>query len=188
MSPAVTPDPETEALLDPLWAQLDALLSGVIGQSTVAVPRSVECRQSSGRHCESLIGDVVTDAMRGRYGTDFAITNSGGLLADLTCPDPDVPGDFCPPPDGGDLEITDGTCSADAVDLTAGTSYSHAENHFMASGADGYPADIGSAVTRELLDQVTAAYVTANTPISPAIQGRITCTALSGGTCPTAVP
>lgn len=98
MSSAVTPDPEIEALLDPLWAQLDALLSGVIGQSTVAVPRSVECGQSSGRHCESLIGDVVTDAMRGRYGTDFAITNSGGPRADLTSPDPDVPGDFCPRP------------------------------------------------------------------------------------------
>jgi 2',3'-cyclic-nucleotide 2'-phosphodiesterase (5'-nucleotidase family) len=92
VSSAVTPDPEIEALLDPLRAQLDALLSGVIGQSTVAIPRSDECGQSSGRHCESLIGEVVTDAMRQRYGTDFAITNSGGLRADLTCPDPDVPG------------------------------------------------------------------------------------------------
>ena len=26
-----------------------------------------------------------------------------------SCPDPDVAGDFCPAPDGGDLEITDGT-------------------------------------------------------------------------------
>ena len=32
----------------------------------------------------------------------------------------------------------------------------------MASGGDGYPLDIGTAVTRELLDQVTAAYITAN--------------------------
>ena len=29
-------------------------------------------------------------------GVDFAITNSGGLRADLTCPDPDITGDFCP--------------------------------------------------------------------------------------------
>ena len=30
------------------------------------------------------------------YSTDFAITNSGGLRADLTCPSPDIAGDFCP--------------------------------------------------------------------------------------------
>ena len=50
----------------------------------------------------------MTDAMRDRYGTDFAITNPGGLRAELTCPDPDLADDFCRPPDGGDLEITDG--------------------------------------------------------------------------------
>jgi 2',3'-cyclic-nucleotide 2'-phosphodiesterase (5'-nucleotidase family) len=31
------------------------------------------------------------------YGTDFAITNSGGLRADLTCPTGDITTDFCPP-------------------------------------------------------------------------------------------
>ena len=35
--------------------------------------------------------------MRLTYNTDFAITNSGGLSADLTCPTTDVAGDFCPP-------------------------------------------------------------------------------------------
>ncbi len=34
--------------------------------------------------------------MRLTYGTDFAITNSGGLRADLTCPTTDNPNDFCP--------------------------------------------------------------------------------------------
>ena len=37
--------------------------------------------------------------MRAAYepiGVEFAITNSGGLRADLTCPSPDIPGDFCP--------------------------------------------------------------------------------------------
>ena len=41
----------------------------------------------------------MTDAMRTAYagiGSDFAITNSGGLRADLTCPTADVAGDFCP--------------------------------------------------------------------------------------------
>jgi 2',3'-cyclic-nucleotide 2'-phosphodiesterase (5'-nucleotidase family) len=37
--------------------------------------------------------------MRSKYapiGVDFAITNSGGLRADLTCPTTDNPSDFCP--------------------------------------------------------------------------------------------
>jgi 2',3'-cyclic-nucleotide 2'-phosphodiesterase (5'-nucleotidase family) len=83
----------------------------------------------------------------------------------------------------------DGTCSATAVDLTAGSSYTLAENDSTASGGDGYPVDIGSATTRELLDQVAAAYVTDNTPISPAIQGRITCTdSVAPDDCPVPVP
>ena len=44
--------------------------------------------------CESLIGNVVADALRTTYGVDFAITNSGGIRADLTCP-PDG-AEFCP--------------------------------------------------------------------------------------------
>ncbi len=257
VSSAVTPDPEIVAFLDPLRAELDVLLSNVIGESTVFIPRSDECGQSSGRHCESLIGNVVTDAMRNRYGTDFAITNSGGLRADLTCPTVDNPTDFCPAPDGGNHDITDGTvltvlpfgnnavtltvtgaelkdhlergvsaagsgsgrfaqvsglcftydiegavgsrvtsvvfddgtCTGGPVDLTAGSSYTLAENDFMSSGGDGYPVDIGSATTRELLDQVVAAYITDNTPISPAIQGRITCTDSVGpNDCPVPLP
>ena len=54
------------------------------------IPRADACaatRALDGRACESLVGDVVTDAMRTTYSsTDFAITNSGGLRADLTCP------------------------------------------------------------------------------------------------------
>ena len=255
VSADVIPDPDIVAYLAPLREELDELLGVVIGQSTVQILRSDECGQSSGRTCESLIGNVVTDAMRDRYGTDFAITNSGGLRAALTCPLVDSPTDFCPPADGGDHEITagqvltvlpfgntvatvtvtgaelkahlergvaampgvsgrfaqvsglcftydidltvgsrvtgavfqnaDGTCSASAVDLTAGSSYTLAENDFMSSGGDGYPVDIGSATTRELLDQVVSDYVSGNTPISPIINGRITCTASGGGTCPT---
>ncbi len=259
VSDAVVPDPEIEAFLEPLKDELDILLSGVIGRSTVEIPRSDDCGHPSGRTCESLIGNVVTDAMRDRYGTDFAITNSGGLRADLTCPDPDAGDDFCPAPDGGDLEITDGqvltvlpfgnnvvtlsvtgaelkehlevgvaampaadgaftqvsglcftydigaapgsrvtgavfqnpdgTCSATPVDLTAGTTYTLAENDFMSSGGDGYPDDIGAAETREFLDAVVAGYIEANSPISPVIDGRITCTDSVGpDDCPVPVP
>ena len=49
-------------------------------------PRADACGMETGRTCESLIGDVIADALRTTYGTDFAITNSGGIRADLTCP------------------------------------------------------------------------------------------------------
>ena len=221
------------------------LLGAVVGQSTVVIPRSDSCGQSIGRTCESLVGNTVTDAVRAAYGTDFAITNSGGLTANLTCPDPDAPNDVCPAPGGGGPDITagqiltvlpfgnpvvtltvtgaelkehlergvsampgsagrfaqvsglcftcdvglaagsrvigavfqnpDGTCSASAIDLTSASTYTLAENDFMASGGDGYPNDIGSADTRGFLDQVVTAYVTASSPISPVINGRISC-------------
>ena len=93
----VTPDPEIKGLIDRLTAELAPRLNRVLGFSTRYIPRSDSCGRSDGRLCESLIGNVVTDAMRTSYGVDFAITNSGGLRADLTCPTTDSPTDFCPP-------------------------------------------------------------------------------------------
>ena len=69
------------------------------GRRPSAIPRADQCGRGDGRLCESLVGDLVTDAMRTTYksiGAQFAITNSGGLRADLTCPVPDIPDDFCP--------------------------------------------------------------------------------------------
>lgn len=97
LASAVTPDPAVEAVLAPFRSQLSGLLSVNVGSATRRIPRADACGQSAGRTCESLIGNVVTDALRARYGTDFAITNSGGLRADLTCPTTDLPTDFCPP-------------------------------------------------------------------------------------------
>ena len=95
----VTPDPAIQARIDQLNAQLSPLLSVVIGNSTRFIPRADACGNSAGRTCESLVGNVTTDAMRAKYapiGVEFAITNSGGLRADLTCPTTDIPSDFCP--------------------------------------------------------------------------------------------
>jgi 2',3'-cyclic-nucleotide 2'-phosphodiesterase (5'-nucleotidase family) len=98
----VTPDPGIQARIDELNAILAPILGVEVGRSTVAIPRSDVCNRADGRLCESLVGDVVTDSMRTAFaGTpgfsiDFAITNSGGLRAALTCPFPDVPTDFCP--------------------------------------------------------------------------------------------
>jgi 2',3'-cyclic-nucleotide 2'-phosphodiesterase (5'-nucleotidase family) len=104
----VTPDPTIQAYINALNEQLRPILGTVIGHSTVAVPRSDSCGQSGGRTCESRVGDVVTDAMRTAYGTDFAITNSGGLRAALTCPLAGS-GGFCPPDPGPPFPITRGS-------------------------------------------------------------------------------
>jgi len=99
----VTPDSQIQASIDQLNVQLAPILSTVIGKSQVKVPRADSCGRGDGRLCESLVGDLVTDALRSTYNdVDFALTNSGGLRADLTCPFPDITGDFCgtftPPP------------------------------------------------------------------------------------------
>jgi 2',3'-cyclic-nucleotide 2'-phosphodiesterase (5'-nucleotidase family)/predicted AlkP superfamily phosphohydrolase/phosphomutase len=254
----ITPDPVIQAKIDALNAQLGPILSGVIGSSSVFVPRADACGNSQGRTCESLVGNIVTDAMRAKYssiGVEFAITNSGGLRADLTCPTSDNPNDFCPaytpPPypisrgqvltvlpfgnivvtldvNGAELkamlengvstmpavngkfpevsglcftydisapagsrvtgavrQAADGTCTGAAIDLTAASTYKIAENDFMASGGDGYPVFSSRITTQDIMDQVTADYITASSPLAPAIQGRIVCT---GTGCPVVTP
>ena len=255
----VMPDPAIEAYVADLNAQLAPIFNTVIGDSTKAIPRADTCGRGDGRLCESLIGDVATDALRTTYSTDFAITNSGGLRADLTCPTVDIPGDFCPaftaPPypitrgqvlavlpfgnvvftvsiDGSELktflengvsqmpaangrfpqvsglcftydislpagsrvtsavrQAADGTCTGGAIDLTAASTYTIAENDFMATGGDGYPNVYSRGTTQNLMDQVVADYISANTPISPAVtpvpNGRVNCFDGNGvGTAP----
>jgi 2',3'-cyclic-nucleotide 2'-phosphodiesterase (5'-nucleotidase family)/predicted AlkP superfamily phosphohydrolase/phosphomutase len=92
----VTPDAAIQAEIDSLNAQLGPILGTVIGKSTVPILRTDSCGNTAGRSCESLEGDLTTDSMRVTYNTDFAITNSGGLRADLTCSGVANPGAFCP--------------------------------------------------------------------------------------------
>ncbi len=258
----VTPDPEIQARIDELNAQLAPILGTVIGSSTKFIPRADQCGQSAGRTCESLVGDVTADSMRTKYssiGTQFAITNSGGLRADLTCPTTDNPNDFCPaytpPPypitrgqvltvlpfgnvvvtltvngaelkqmlengvsrmpavDGRFPQVSGlcftynisapagsrivsavradpaGNCTATPVDLTAASSYKIAENDFMAKGGDGYPDFSTRMTTQDVMDQVLADYVAANSPLSPFVNaaptGRINCTGVG---CPALTP
>jgi 2',3'-cyclic-nucleotide 2'-phosphodiesterase (5'-nucleotidase family) len=252
---AVTPDPAIQAMLQPFRDELGPIFRTQVGTSNVAIPRADRCGRPDGRLCESLVGNVITDAMRETYGTDFAFTNAGGIRADLTCPAVDNPADFCdpftPPPypitrgqvntvlpfgnivvtlevTGAELkswlengvsalpgadgrlpqvsgfcftydlgsaagnrvtgavrQATDGSCTGAPVDLTSASTYSLATNDFVASGGDGYvPPLMPRATSREIMDQVVADWLTANSPISPTIQGRHNCL---GGTCPTPV-
>jgi 2',3'-cyclic-nucleotide 2'-phosphodiesterase (5'-nucleotidase family) len=258
----VTPDPTIQARIDDLNAQLQPILGTVIGSSTRFIPRADACGTGNGRTCESLVGNVVSDAVLDKYktsvGTEFVISNSGGLRADLTCPTSDVSGDFCPaytpPPylitrgqvltvlpygnivvtlqvNGAELKTmlengvsrmpnvdgrfaqvaglcftydiqqpagsrvtsavraaADGSCTATPIDLTAASTYKIAENDFMVSGGDGYPNFFSRSTSQGILDQVTADYITAHSPISPSIQGRITCTTSGATACPVVVP
>jgi 2',3'-cyclic-nucleotide 2'-phosphodiesterase (5'-nucleotidase family) len=113
----VTPDPAIQAKINDLNTQLAPIFNTVVGKSTKVIPRADACGHPTGRNCESFIGDLVTDAIRSAYSTDFALTNSGGLRADLTCPvgasDPNAQ-DFCPasvypnPDTNGQYTITRG--------------------------------------------------------------------------------
>jgi 2',3'-cyclic-nucleotide 2'-phosphodiesterase (5'-nucleotidase family) len=244
----VTADPAIQGEINELNTLLQPILGTVIGSSIVEILRSDVCGRSDGRLCESLVGDVTTDAMRDAYasiGVEFAITNSGGLRDRLTCPPAGGGTGFCPaftpPPylitrgqvlsvlpfgnvvstlqvNGAELktmlengvssmpsangrfpqvsglcftynienaagnrvtsavrQALDGSCTGVAIDLSAGSTYMIAENDFMASGGDGYPNFFARQTTQNIMDQVLADYITANTPISPSIQGRIHC-------------
>jgi len=106
----VTPDPAVETMLAPYRALLAPILSVVQGTANKEVPRADACGRADGRLCESLIGNVVTDSMLAHFpSADVAITNSGGIRADLTCPLADSPTDFCgPQADPTDIEVTRG--------------------------------------------------------------------------------
>jgi 2',3'-cyclic-nucleotide 2'-phosphodiesterase (5'-nucleotidase family) len=260
----VTPDPAIQAMIDYLNAELGPIFNTEIGKSGVAIPRSDSCGNANGRRCESLVGDLTTDSMRLTYNTDFAITNSGGLRASLTCPTTDIAGDFCPPftpppypitrgqvlavlpfgnvavtapitgaelkaflengvsfygttlgdgrfpqisglcftydisaPGGSRVvsavrQASDGSCTGAPIDLTAASSYTLTTNDFMAYGGDGFPNISSKMTTQAILDQVLADYITANTPVNPALQGRISCVKVidpaSTNNCPVPVP
>ena len=63
----VTPDAAIQAKIDDLNAQLAPILGTQIGAATKVIPRADQCGGGTGRTCESLDGDVVTDAMRAAY-------------------------------------------------------------------------------------------------------------------------
>ena len=259
----VTPDPAIQTRINELNAELAPILGTQIATSSVAVPRADKCGRPDGRLCESRVGNVVTDAMRTTYLTDFALTNSGGLRADLTCPATDLADDFCPaystgpPPftitrgsvlgvlpfgnivvtlslNGAELktmlengvsqmpgangrfpqvsglcftydiqqaagsrvtgavrQAADGSCAGAPIDLTAASTYSMAENDFIADGGDGYPVFRPRMTTREIMDEALADYVSANSPIAAPLQNRIVCAdsnTAAPPACPTILP
>ncbi len=76
----VTPDPETQKMVDAFNAQLDTSLDVVIGTTTT----ELDSRRNMVRSQETPMGDLIADAMRAAVGADIAITNGGGIRGDRT--------------------------------------------------------------------------------------------------------
>jgi 2',3'-cyclic-nucleotide 2'-phosphodiesterase (5'-nucleotidase family) len=97
---------------------------------------------------------------------------------------------------GAVLQDAAGNCTATPVNLTAaGGPYKIAENDFMATGGDGYPNFASRMTSQDIMEQVVADYVTASSPLSPAVKPaanrRIACTDSNGAAapnCPVLVP
>jgi 5'-nucleotidase len=79
LASAVTADPAVQAVLAPFRAALSAALDRVVGVATGIFVRGGNIERLQ----EVALGNLVTDVMRLRYGTQMAITNGGGLRAPL---------------------------------------------------------------------------------------------------------
>jgi 5'-nucleotidase len=76
---AVAPDQAIVDMLAPYRVALAAQLDGVIGVAAGLFPRNGTLERVQ----EAAVGNLTTDAMRLRYGTQLAFTNGGGLRSPL---------------------------------------------------------------------------------------------------------
>ncbi len=76
----VTPDPETQAMVDAYQQQLDESLNVALGVTEYPL----DSRRNVVRGEESAMGNLIADAMRWATGADVAIANGGGIRGDRT--------------------------------------------------------------------------------------------------------
>jgi 5'-nucleotidase len=81
LTAGITPDPAIQAMLLPYRGLLKTFLDPPIGVATGFMPRGGS--PAVERVGEVAIGNVVTDALRWKYGTQLALTNGGGLRQSL---------------------------------------------------------------------------------------------------------
>ncbi|MGO4335138.1 bifunctional UDP-sugar hydrolase/5'-nucleotidase [Labrys sp. KB_33_2] len=79
---SVQPDPEVQAAVDKLEAELSRELDVEIATTAV----ELDSRTASVRSQETAMGDLIADAIRARTGADCAITNGGGIRANKLYP------------------------------------------------------------------------------------------------------
>jgi subtilisin-like proprotein convertase family protein len=85
---------------------------------------------------------------------------------------------------GAVRQAPNGSCTGTAINFSAGVAYVLVENDFMAGGGDGYPNFTGRTTQGERLDGTVIDYVSLHTPITPSIEGRITCSSSGAAVCP----
>lgn len=87
LSRYIAPDPDVEAIITAMAGPIEELRATPVGQSAVflvgdrAVCRAMECN----------LGNLITDSMRWETGAQIAITNGGGIRANI--PDAPTPAD-----------------------------------------------------------------------------------------------
>jgi 2',3'-cyclic-nucleotide 2'-phosphodiesterase (5'-nucleotidase family) len=69
------PDPEVKAIIDSMQYEVEKEMSQVVGEAEIHLTR--------GQGAQSLIGNLVMDAVLEEIGADFAFTNLGGIRADI---------------------------------------------------------------------------------------------------------
>ena len=76
----VTPDPDTQKIVDDLKTKLSADLDVQIGTTA----NDLDSRKAIVRTQESAMGDLIADALVKQSGADVAVTNGGGIRGDKT--------------------------------------------------------------------------------------------------------
>jgi 5'-nucleotidase/UDP-sugar diphosphatase len=76
----VTPDPESQAMVDALQTQLDVSLNVEIG----VTENMLDSRRNVIRAEESAMGNLIADAIRDATGADIGLANGGGIRGDTT--------------------------------------------------------------------------------------------------------
>jgi 2',3'-cyclic-nucleotide 2'-phosphodiesterase (5'-nucleotidase family) len=79
---SVTPDPDTQKIVEQLKTKLSKELDVQIGTTT----NELDSRKSMVRGQETAMGDLIADAMVAQTGADVAVTNGGGIRGDKTYP------------------------------------------------------------------------------------------------------
>ncbi|WP_422723657.1 bifunctional metallophosphatase/5'-nucleotidase [Heyndrickxia acidiproducens] len=77
----IQPDPVISSMISDYEKQVGPLINEVVGHTDTAITRN---QSTAG---ESALGNLIADAQRAEMGTDFAITNPGGIRADLNASD-----------------------------------------------------------------------------------------------------
>ncbi len=73
----IKPDPEVEKIIKPALKKAEEKKAEIVGKSSV--PLTHERKEAK----ETVLGNVITDAMRDTTGADIALINSGGIKADI---------------------------------------------------------------------------------------------------------